>query len=119
MTDVPTKDAAVAEPPPPDPALRPDPAAGLPADDPSLSARPPGTFEVLATAGPARAARLWTAHGPVDTPCFMPVGTYGAVKGLTPDELCSVGSQIISATPTTSPIGRAPIWWPSSEACTR
>jgi queuine tRNA-ribosyltransferase len=49
----------------------------------------------LAQAGPARAARLWTAHGPVDTPCFMPVGTYGAVKGLTPDELCSVGSQVV------------------------
>ncbi|MEM7159301.1 MAG: tRNA guanosine(34) transglycosylase Tgt [Myxococcota bacterium] len=76
-------------------ALRPDPAQGLPADDPSLPAQPPGTFDVLATSGPARAARLWTAHGPVDTPCFMPVGTYGAVKGLTPDELCSVGSQVI------------------------
>jgi len=50
---------------------------------------------VLAQAGPARAARLWTAHGPIDTPCFMPVGTYGAVKGLTPQELCSVGSQVI------------------------
>ena len=76
-------------------ALRPDPAEGLPADDPSLPVQPPGTFEVLSTAGPARASRLWTAHGPVDTPCFMPVGTYGAVKGLTPDELCSVGSQVI------------------------
>ncbi len=86
------------EPPPgpaPDPALRPDPAAGLAADDPGLAVQRPGTFEVLATAGPARAGRLWTAHGPVDTPCFMPVGTYGAVKGMSPDELCSVGSQII------------------------
>ncbi|MCH9680805.1 MAG: tRNA guanosine(34) transglycosylase Tgt [Deltaproteobacteria bacterium] len=79
----------------PDPALRPDPAAGLPADDPSLTVCAPGTFDVLATAGSARAARLWTAHGPVDTPCFMPVGTYGAVKGMDPDELCSVGSQVI------------------------
>ena len=92
----PTADApAVIDPQPPDPALRPDPAAGLPAADPSLPRRPPGTFELLAQAGPARAARLWTAHGPVDTPCFMPVGTYGAVKGLTPDELMSVGSQVI------------------------
>lgn len=94
MTDVPTPDDAV-DPSPPDPALRPDPAEGLPATDPTLAPRAPGSFEVLATCGPARAARLWTAHGPIDTPCFMPVGTYGAVKGLTPDELCSVGSQII------------------------
>ncbi len=78
-----------------DPALRPDPAEGLPADDPTLATQRPGSFEVLATQGPARAARLWTAHGPIDTPCFMPVGTYGAVKGLSPDELCSVGSQVI------------------------
>jgi queuine tRNA-ribosyltransferase len=34
-------------------------------------------------------------HGSVDTPVFMPVGTYGAVKGLTPDDLRSLGSQII------------------------
>ncbi len=72
-----------------------DPGQGLPKDDPSLTLQPPGSFEVLATEGPARAARLWTAHGPVDTPCFMPVGTYGAVKGLTPDELRSVGSQVV------------------------
>ncbi|MCX4244641.1 tRNA guanosine(34) transglycosylase Tgt [Paraliomyxa miuraensis] len=96
MNDAPTAERpAVIDPGPPDPALRPDPAAGLPADDPTLEIRPPGTFEVFAQAGPARAARLWTAHGPVDTPCFMPVGTYGAVKGLTPDELASVGSQVI------------------------
>lgn len=84
-------------PPPerPDSALRPDPAAGLPCDDSSLAPRPPGTFELLAHAGPARAGRLWTAHGPVDTPCFMPVGTYGAVKGLVPDELAAVGSQVV------------------------
>ncbi|MBL4684604.1 MAG: tRNA guanosine(34) transglycosylase Tgt [Nannocystaceae bacterium] len=50
---------------------------------------------MLATDGDARAARLWTAHGPVDTPCFMPVGTYGAVKGIAPDELRAVGSQVV------------------------
>lgn len=75
--------------------LRPDPARGLSCDDPELVARPPGTFEVLARCCDARAGRLWTGHGPVDTPCFMPVGTYGAVKGLTPDELVAVGSQIV------------------------
>jgi queuine tRNA-ribosyltransferase len=72
-----------------------DPRAGLSCERTDLPARPPGTFEVLATAGTARAGRLWTAHGPIDTPCFMPVGTYGAVKGLVPDELELVGSQVI------------------------
>jgi queuine tRNA-ribosyltransferase len=77
---------------------RPDPAAGLARDrarEGDLPPRPPGTFEVLATQGHARAGRLWTAHGPVDTPCFMPVGTYGAVKGLDPQELAAVGSQVV------------------------
>ena len=76
-------------------ALRPDPAQGLACDDAQLEARPPGTFEVLARSGDARAARLWTAHGPIDTPCFMPVGTYGAVKGLDVDDLAGLGSQIV------------------------
>lgn len=71
--------------------LRPDPADGLPRSDPGQ----PGDFTVLATSGDARAAVLHTAHGPVATPCFMPVGTYGAVKGLTPDELEAVGSQVV------------------------
>ena len=45
------------------------------------------TFEVLATDGAARRGRLTTAHGVVDTPAFMPVGTRGAVKSLSPDEI--------------------------------
>jgi queuine tRNA-ribosyltransferase len=72
-----------------------DPSVGLACDDASLPVRPPGTFEVLAREGDARSARLWTGHGPVDTPCFMPVGTYGAVKGLDPEELARIGSQVI------------------------
>ncbi len=78
--------------------LRPDPRAGLTCEStPSAAWRAPGTFEVLTAdpASPARAGRLWTAHGPIDTPCFMPVGTYGAVKGLEPEDLVEVGSQII------------------------
>ena len=42
------------------------------------------TFELLARDGSARRGRLTTAHGVVETPCFMPVGTLGAVKGLGP-----------------------------------
>ena len=52
-------------------------------------------FDVIATDGAARAGILRTAHGDVRTPAFMPVGTKGTVKSLDPDELLTVGSQII------------------------
>ena len=52
-------------------------------------------FDVTATDGAARAGILRTAHGDVRTPAFMPVGTKGTVKSLDPDELRTVGSQII------------------------
>lgn len=53
------------------------------------------TFEVLATDGTARRGRLTTAHGTVETPVFMPCGTYGTVKGMTPRMLTEVGTQIL------------------------
>jgi queuine tRNA-ribosyltransferase len=53
------------------------------------------TFEVLTTDGTARVGRLVTAHGSIDTPAFMPVGTYGTVKAMTPEELSDLGAQII------------------------
>jgi queuine tRNA-ribosyltransferase len=52
-------------------------------------------FNVLATAGAARLGRLATAHGVVETPAFMPVGTYGTVKAMTPEELEELGAEII------------------------
>ena len=54
-------------------------------------------FELLATdpSSRARLGRLTTAHGVVDTPMFMPVGTQGSVKGLDPRELAEMGAQII------------------------
>ncbi|HXF67316.1 MAG TPA: tRNA guanosine(34) transglycosylase Tgt [Burkholderiales bacterium] len=54
-------------------------------------------FEVLATDGAARRGRLALPHGVVDTPAFMPVGTYGAVKGMSPAELRECGAQIVLA----------------------
>lgn len=45
------------------------------------------SFEVLRTDGAARLGKLHLAHGVVETPIFMPVGTYGAVKSLSPDDL--------------------------------
>lgn len=55
----------------------------------------PGQFKVEATVGHARATTLWTARGPVKTPVFMPVGTKATVKGMLPEELKDLGSQII------------------------
>ena len=52
-------------------------------------------FEVLAQEGSARAGRLHLPHGTVDTPVFMPVGTYGTVKGMTPQELEALGAEIV------------------------
>jgi queuine tRNA-ribosyltransferase len=52
-------------------------------------------FTIAGTQGAARAATLTLPHGPVPTPAFMPVGTYGAVRGLHPDEVERAGAQII------------------------
>ena len=52
-------------------------------------------FDTLARDGRARLGRLGTAHGEVETPAFMPVGTAGAVKSVTPDELRCCGAQIV------------------------
>lgn len=53
------------------------------------------SFEVLKTEGKARRGRMTLNHGVVQTPIFMPVGTYGTVKAMAPNELEEMGSQII------------------------
>ena len=53
------------------------------------------SFDVLATAGRARRGRLALAHGVVETPVFMPVGTHGTVKAMSPDELETLGARIV------------------------
>lgn len=50
---------------------------------------------MLATDGAARRGRLTLTHGVVETPVFMPVGTYGTVKGMSPLELDEIGAQIV------------------------
>lgn len=52
-------------------------------------------FEVLKTDGNARLGRLTCVHGMIDTPAFIPVGTYGVVKTMTPEEIKLSGAQII------------------------
>ena len=56
----------------------------------------PSGFELIATdPSGARRGRLTTPHGEVDTPAFMPVGTHGAVRSLSPEEVEACGSQIV------------------------
>lgn len=52
-------------------------------------------FELLGTDGAARRGRMTFDRGTVETPAFMPVGTYGTVKAMTPDSLREVGAEII------------------------
>ncbi|WP_038054330.1 tRNA guanosine(34) transglycosylase Tgt [Thioalkalivibrio sp. ALJ1] len=52
-------------------------------------------FEYLGQDGPARRGRLHFPRGSVETPAFMPVGTYGTVKAMTPEELRELGAEII------------------------
>ena len=51
-------------------------------------------FTLIANDGAARRGRLALAHGVVETPVFMPVGTYGTVKAMTPQALSDIGAQI-------------------------
>ncbi len=52
-------------------------------------------FDLLSTDGVARRGRLTLPHGTIETPAFMPVGTYGSVKAMTPRDLVDVGAEII------------------------
>lgn len=52
-------------------------------------------FELLATEGKARRGRLTFPRGTVETPVFMPVGTYGTVKGMLPRDIEAIGAEII------------------------
>jgi queuine tRNA-ribosyltransferase len=55
----------------------------------------PMRFELLARDGAARRGRLEFPRGTVETPAFMPVGTYGTVKAMTPEDLEAVGAEIV------------------------
>ncbi|HUS47701.1 MAG TPA: tRNA guanosine(34) transglycosylase Tgt [Phycisphaerae bacterium] len=55
------------------------------------------SFEVTQTDGKARLGRMATAHGEVITPVFMPIGTAGTVKGVTPDQLRAAGVEMVLA----------------------
>ena len=52
-------------------------------------------YEILKTAGKSRLGKLYTKHGVVDTPAFMPVGTCGTVKAMMPESVAATGAQIL------------------------
>ena len=52
-------------------------------------------FQLLASDGPARRGRVTFSRGAIETPAFMPVGTYGSVKGMTPQSILDTGAEII------------------------
>lgn len=52
-------------------------------------------FDLIATDGAARRGRVTTAHGQIDTPAFMPVGTAGTVKAMLPQSVAGTGAQIV------------------------
>jgi queuine tRNA-ribosyltransferase len=53
------------------------------------------SFQLLGTDGAARRGRMTFPRGTVETPAFMPVGTYGSVKGVMPDQVRELGAEII------------------------
>ncbi|MBH02922.1 MAG: tRNA guanosine(34) transglycosylase Tgt [Xanthomonadales bacterium] len=52
-------------------------------------------YESIRASGNARRGRVHLPHGTVETPAFMPVGTYGTVKGMTPEEVAGLGAEIV------------------------
>ena len=52
-------------------------------------------FDLLTTDGAARRGRITLPRGTIETPAFMPVGTYGSVKGMTPQSIAETGAEII------------------------
>jgi queuine tRNA-ribosyltransferase len=63
--------------------------------DAPLQANSSFRFQILAADGNARAGRLQTAHGPMETPAFMPVGTAATVKAMTADAVRTTGAQCV------------------------
>src|SRR2546425_10854271 len=54
-------------------------------------------FHVEAMSGAARAGTLMLPHGEIETPCFMPVGTQGTVRALSPNDLRAAGASLVLA----------------------
>jgi queuine tRNA-ribosyltransferase len=62
-----------------------------------VSAAPPFEFKLHASSGRARHGTLFTPHGEIETPAFMPVGTHGAIKAMTPQQVEATGADVVLA----------------------
>lgn len=60
-----------------------------------MTTKLPVTYELVKKQGKARAGKITTPHGEIETPVFMPVGTQATVKTMTPEELETIGAEII------------------------
>ncbi|MBV6633649.1 MAG: tRNA guanosine(34) transglycosylase Tgt [Alphaproteobacteria bacterium] len=60
-----------------------------------MTEAPAFNYELMATDGMARRGRITTAHGVIDTPAFMPVGTAATVKAMQPESVAATGAQIL------------------------
>ena len=63
----------------------------------NLPMNEPFSFDLIAVQGKARAGIFYTPHGPINTPTFAPVGTQAAVKGVTPEQLLQINTQLLLA----------------------
>ena len=64
-------------------------------EEPRSKSAKPLVFELRAQSGEARAGEIGTPHGSFETPAFMPVGTHGAVKAMTPEQVRATGAGIV------------------------
>ena len=53
------------------------------------------SFKLISQDGDARIGEIYTSHGNIETPAFIPVGTYGAIKAISPLNLVNLGAQIV------------------------
>jgi len=79
------------------PPPTPEPIGAAPAPPAGGCLAAPFGFELERTSDRARAGRLQTPHGPIHTPAFMPVGTHGALKAMTPAQVAETGAEIVLA----------------------
>ena len=75
-------------------------------------------FSLQAQCNDARTGVIHTARGDIQTPAFMPIGTYGAIKGLSPEDAEKLGLMLFSAIPFIFGFVRALILFATTAGCT-
>ena len=73
-------------------------------------------FELLGVHEGVRRGRFHTPHGSFETPCFAPIGTYGALRGLTPLQVRETGAELILAKQRSGCTVTIPVRWDATGA---